>query len=273
MLSKKSVLLISSLVREWNSTEISSLLTYVDISVDNTLSRAAKSNILYSAILQNESKQRDAIDFLITRVAEGGTPDYSDPLSLGLLVELSIDDKFCKKYPSLANSIKRDGYTIRDGVLTSLLPSELIEMDTENELFRLLDHYEFSTTKGHLEQAIQNHSTGNWAGANSQFRPFMESLLMEISRKLLPEMTCNNYGEAVILLSAPNLLNPVFLSPDLNEVPSPGSKGDKTFVSGLWKRLHPQGSHPGLSDEEDSTFRYHTLIVFARYLLKRLEDR
>jgi len=50
-----------------------------------------------------------------------------------------------------------------------------------------------------------------------------------------------------------------------------GSKG--AFLQGLWKRLHPQGSHPGLSDEEDSTFRLHLMILTASYYLKRLDSR
>jgi integrase len=43
------------------------------------------------------------------------------------------------------------------------------------------------------------------------------------------------------------------------------------FVNGLAKRLHPQGSHPGLSDQEDSTFRLHTVLLTARLLLERFD--
>ncbi len=35
----------------------------------------------------------------------------------------------------------------------------------------------------------------------------------------------------------------------------------------------PQGAHPGLSDEEDSTFRLHLVLLTGRTLLKRLEAR
>ena len=96
---------------------------------------------------------------------------------------------------------------------------------------------------------------------------------MSICNKLTAPNRCNNYGEALQWMANTSKVNPVFLSPSLNEVPSQGGSNDKTYVSGLMNRLHPQGPHPGLSDEEDSTFRYHTVIIFARYLLKRLEDR
>jgi hypothetical protein len=61
-------------------------------------------------------------------------------------------------------------------------------------------------------------------------------------------------------------LSPPFLSRDLNEWSDDG----KNFINGVFKRLHPQGSHPGLSDEEDYTFRLHLVLLIPRLLLRRL---
>lgn len=44
----------------------------------------------------------------------------------------------------------------------------------------------------------------------------------------------------------------------------------KSFVSGLFKMLHSDGSHPGLSDEDYSTFRLHLVLVTSRTFLHRL---
>lgn len=60
-----------------------------------------------------------------------------------------------------------------------------------------------------------------------------------------------------------------FLSTDLNEWDGKGLG----FVNGLMKRLHPQGSHPGLSDADDSTFRLHIVLITARLLLARFDAR
>ena len=38
-------------------------------------------------------------------------------------------------------------------------------------------------------------------------------------------------------------------------------------------RLHPQGPHPWLSDEHDSTFRLHLVLLTAQLLLNRLQQR
>ena len=181
---------------------------------------------------------------------------------------VTYDDKFSYKYPSLANSLKLDGYIIKGRTIKKMLPNEIEEAKTENELFTLLRQYEFDITKGHLEQAIKNHSQGNWAGANSQFRPFVESLLIDIAKKLAPNNKCESASSAINILS--KSVNPPFLRADLNEVES--NNCNKPFIEGFWKRLHPEGNHPGLSSEEDSTFRYHISIVIAHYLLKRLSN-
>jgi hypothetical protein len=57
------------------------------------------------------------------------------------------------------------------------------------------------------------------------------------------------------------------LSPELNEWDCNGTG----YFNGLMRRLHPQGSHPGLSDADDSTFRLHTILIATRLLLIRFD--
>jgi len=121
------------------------------------------------------------------------------------------------------------------------------------------------TAKGHLNQAIDNHDRGQYASANAQLRSFMEELFDRIAEHLEP-------ARAATLPSAENRRNllairqPPFLFEDLGEW---GQNG-KNFVNGMFKRLHGHGSHPGLSDEEDCTFRLHLVLVVARHFLRRL---
>ncbi|MBL7851671.1 MAG: hypothetical protein JNN04_12275 [Cyclobacteriaceae bacterium] len=179
------------------------------------------------------------------------------------------EDLFSVHYAHLANALRRDGYEVKGLQIRKMLPLEIVEARAETELIQLLNQFGFGTSRGHLEQAVSNHTKGQWASANSQFRTFLESLLIEISRKLLPLNACATAGAAINLLT--NTASPPFLRKELNEVSD--SKTETPFVEGLYKRLHPEGSHPGLSDEEDSTFRYHISIVFALYILKRLDQR
>lgn len=59
-----------------------------------------------------------------------------------------------------------------------------------------------------------------------------------------------------------------FLSINRNEWTSDG----KHYLNGLFKMLHADGSHPGLSDEDHSTFRLHLALITGRTLLRRLNN-
>lgn len=277
-----------SLIENWTGTEIDRLHIAFDIKQsksfeDRNPSKAQKANLILAKLKEislsgpfTESFQIDVLQYLVDKYFRSYQPtqqstSFSWDSEFVEPEPINEEERFASAYPQLFNSLKRDGYTIRNMTVTKLLPNEIEEAKTENELMRLVDKFNFNVSKGHLEQAIDNHSHGNWAGANAQFRTFTESLLIEISNKLVPSRNCTSAGDALQWLSTQSVLSPVFLSEHLNEVRHAGC--NYPFVNGLWKRLHPHGSHPGLSDEEDSTFRYHITIVFARYLLDRLETR
>jgi hypothetical protein len=163
-------------------------------------------------------------------------------------------------------SIERDGFILENGVLRRTLPEVLDLPAADDEVHLLLDRHRLTTPRGHLDQGTQAHSEGNWAAANGQFRTFLESLFDEIALLVDPtHAPATSTGENRRQLLA-NLPTP-FLSRQLNEWSNDG----KNFVNGTFKRLHPQGSHPGLSDEEDSTFRLHLVLLTARLFLRRLD--
>lgn len=171
--------------------------------------------------------------------------------------------------PEFINIIRQDGYDIKDGKLITSLPEELDMASSNDEVRTRLKDYGFETTLGHLEQAIAAHSRSDWAAANAQLRTCAESLFDELARFLYPEKVkaCKTaHARQELLASGKRPL----LKLDLNEWVI-GDKGG--FIQGFIKRLHPKGSHPGLSDEEDSTFRLHLVLLVARHLLRRLEKR
>jgi hypothetical protein len=168
----------------------------------------------------------------------------------------------------LRRSLERAGYRIENGRLRRTLPEELDLPAADDEVHTLLERFNLATPLGHLNQAIQNHNQGNWAAANGQLRSFLESLLDEIAYALVPGVSRDpQHGET--RREALAQLQPPFLSTALNEW---GHQG-KNLVNGVFKRLHPQGAHPGLSDEEDSTFRLHLVLLLGRVILRRFEAR
>jgi hypothetical protein len=139
----------------------------------------------------------------------------------------------------------------------------------EDELHSLLQECEFATSLGHLEQAISAHTRGEWASANAQMRAFIESLFDQIAHWLSPSeaAACATSHDRRELLAK---LSPPFLLPDLNEW-EVGKAGG--FLQGFWRRLHPGGAHPGLSDELDSTFRLHMVLLVGLDMMRRLRNR
>ncbi len=169
----------------------------------------------------------------------------------------------------IRQAAQRDGYVLvwdengRNPSLRAALPEEIQLPQSDDEVHELLKQFQFATPLGHLDQAIEAHTRGDWAAANGQLRTFLESLFDDIARKVRPQ-------EAAQRPSSENrraLLGDIgFLASDRNEWTTDG----KNYINGLFKMLHTEGSHPGLSDEDHSTFRLHVVLVTARTFLRRL---
>jgi hypothetical protein len=164
--------------------------------------------------------------------------------------------------------LARDGYVISwdeqgRATLRAALPAELELPAIDDEVHQLLKHFQFQTPLGHLDQAIEAHTRGDWAAANGQLRTFLESLFDGIAQHIKGLNATRN-------LTSENrralLANIGFLATDRNE----WSQDGKNYINGLFKMLHTEGSHPGLSDEDHCTFRLHVVLVTARTFLRRL---
>jgi hypothetical protein len=181
------------------------------------------------------------------------------------------------KFPSpdqeaFLRGLARDGYVVEvyEGKtpprLRMALPDEIALPETDDEVRQLLGQNGFEVPAGHLDQAIEAHTRGDWAAANAQLRTFVESLFDAIAIMIdagaaAPAMTAENRRQ---LLGAQG-----FFASDRGEWSSDG----KNFIGGLMKMLHTHGSHPGLSDEDHSTFRLHIVLVTARTFLRRFTYR
>jgi len=201
----------------------------------------------------------EIVEYLLTNIQQGLSRNYG---------RQTIEDI----YPELVNSLRQDGFVIENGRLVRSLPEELHIADSRDEIHRLLVHFSFRTAAGHLDQAIAAHARGEWASANANLRTYMESLFDDIAHYLWPteaRTRGTSHGRRELLAQGHNGEHPFFLT-DLNEWVI-GNRGG--FIHGVWKRLQPQGSHPGLSDEEDSTFRLHLVFLLSRHLLRRLMSR
>lgn len=226
------------------------------------LSVPKKSNIVARLTLQRPDQSVVTIDGTMT-LAEAVVreavplvrPQFPSP----------VEDAFLR-------GLARDGYVIEIGEgrapprLRAALPDEIALPETDNEVRHLLVQNGFDIPAGHLDQAVEAHTRGDWAAANAQLRTFLESLFDAIAHAVDP-------GAAAASATAENrrqLLGAAgFLAADRGE----WSPDGKNFINGLFKMLHTHGSHPGLSDEDHCTFRLHVVLVTARTFLRRLTYR
>ncbi|MGV6876656.1 hypothetical protein ACUSIJ_28820 [Pseudochelatococcus sp. B33] len=163
------------------------------------------------------------------------------------------------------------GSAQRTVTLIRMLPSDVPGLDmreAESEVVQLLRKHELVIAAGHLSRAISAFQRGEWSGANGELRNFLESYLNEIAVKLGcdPELDSRKMRDFL-----GSCVKPPFLLTEYNEWNAGGQK--TPFVQALLNRLHPHGGHPGLSEEEDATFRLQINLITARLFLRRLDDR
>ena len=262
------------------------IVAAIDVLLDSRLSHADMSHFLlkagpkiHSAIKEEPFSLQKRMNDLIQFV--DNNPDYpcdDGPLEMLIVEKATV---LIKPYyestiylePSylppviktFMRTLRQDGFDVTDGSLRPTFPKDIGKPGIESELMRLLEVHEFSTAKGHLDQAFDAHTRGNWAGANSQLRTFVDALFDEIAGKLDQSALTLKSGQA----KRAKLAKLGFFSISLNEWDNDG----KGFINGLIKRLHPEGPHPGLSDDDDSTFRMHIVLLTAMLFLRRYDQK
>jgi hypothetical protein len=229
-----------------------------EIPFRTDLSVAKKSDLLGRVVVQRPDDVIETVDGSAT-LAEAVVREAA---------QLTQPEWEFKPQTVFIRGLARDGYVIswendRSPKLRAAPPAELELPVVDDEVHQLLKYFQFQEPLGHLAQAIEAHTRGDWAATNGQLRTFLESLFNEIARHIKgPNETANLTSENRLVL----LANIGFLATDRNE----WSQDGKNYISGLFKMLHTEGSHPGLSDEDHSTFRLHVVLVTARTFLRRL---
>lgn len=188
-------------------------------------------------------------------------------------VGLAEENSSSVRQRDLLRGLARDGYVVVWGEwpepakLRSALPDEIDLPATDDEVRGLLKHFKFSVPLRHLDLAIDTHTRGDWEAANAQLRTFLEGLLNDIARHIdLAKANALQNGANLRQMLADNSIG--FLAVDRKEWSSDG----KNYIEGLFKMLHTDGSHPGLSSEDHCTFRLHVVLVTARTFLRRLQQ-
>jgi len=223
---------------------------------------------------------------------EGGPAVYTESGQVSLeraMIEKALANWSTAKekasWQKLKAGLRFDGFEIVEpaevddvwGRRTPMVPATLVRMlpadapelnmrEAENEVVQLLRKHKLSTAEGHLSRAMSAFQRGEWSGANGELRNFLESYFNEIAVLLECDPTLDSRQKRDFLGAG---VTPPFLLADYNEWSPDGKKSP--FVQALMSRMHPHGGHPGLSEEEDATFRLQINLVTARLFLRRLD--
>lgn len=207
--------------------------------------------------------------------------DYGErPVSI-LLVEEAIR-RFGRSaggseiWEKLERYLNLDGYSLLkerddygDEIVTGLtvaMPQFAKLPETASEVEVLLARYGFKEAERPLASAKKNIAQADWEAANSQCRTFLEALTNAIADTLYPS---ESLAKSSGLPKRQLLAKKGFLSREKHEF---GDGNKQTFLPGLAKLLHPDGAHPGISNQPDAMFRLQLVVITARWLLKRLES-
>lgn len=233
-----------------------------EIGSGTAVSVAKKCDILGRVIVQRSEEVLDTLD---------GTMTLGEAVVREAVQLLTSEPRFPRDI-ALGRGLARDGYIVsfdeygRHPKLRAALPDEVQLPETDDEVHQLLKSFQFMTPLGHLDQAVEAHTRGDWAACNSQLRTFLESLFDDLAAIAAPQQVAQRHTSE----NRRALLAEIgFLAADRNEWAQDG----KSYINGLFKMLHTHGSHPGLSDEDHSTFRLHIVLVTARTFLRRLHFR
>jgi hypothetical protein len=188
-------------------------------------------------------------------------------------VALTEENSSSERQRDLLRGLARDGYVVNWGEwrqppqLRAALPEEIDLPSADDEVRGLLKAFGFLVPLRHLDLAIEAHTRGDWEAANAQLRTSLEGLFNDIARHIDPALaSALQNGVNLRQMLASNDIE--FLATDRKEWTADG----KNYIEGLFKMLHTEGAHPGLSDEDHCTFRLHIVFVTARTFLRRLHQ-
>ncbi len=197
-------------------------------------------------------------------IAHGNEKSQSGaPLVVDVVEYLLKEASNSSDFRALKNCLASDGYELTDKSVRQSLPQAVPLPESENKLLAILKARGLNVAIGHYEQALAAHGRGDWAATNAQLRSFVEDF----------------FNQCHVLLGAgagqssqqrkQDLANSGFFISQYNEFSGNGTG----FVEGFWKRLHPHGSHPGLSESADSTFRLHMVLLVLHHYAERLDEK
>jgi len=173
--------------------------------------------------------------------------------------------------------LRLDGYDInfQNLCIVEDLALYLQVAEKNDEIIEMLKRYDFNTSLGHYNQAKSSYLGANYAALNGQLRTFVEAIFQDMAAYIRHCEPANadinivneiNAQSAMIIFAKCNY--PI-LNFNLNEWD--GNNQTMSYFPAFWKRLHPQGCHPGLPEMNEAIYRFQLVVLNIELLVSRFQ--
>jgi hypothetical protein len=201
---------------------------------------------------------------LPTRVsmALGKDPSEDSLIALGtkILDDTANGDNEREWVAELRSSLLEDGYSLSfDGGKWSIGPVGADEIPLPpqvSDLEAVLNARGFAVSANHYQQAFSAFKRQDWEACNSATRSTVEGFFVEVAQAkagFVPRPGHGEGGNAIQALANSGLFEP----------------GENDYVKGFWKMSHTNGSHPGLSNEQEALFRFSAATSALAFFIHR----
>lgn len=201
---------------------------------------------------------------LDTRVsmALGKNPSAESLITLGtkILNDTANGENEPEWVAELRLSLLEDGYSLSfDDGKWSIGPigAEEIPLPPQvSDLEAALKAKGFAVSANHYQQAFSAFKRQDWEACNSSTRSTVEGFFVEVAQAkagFVPRPGHGEGGNAIQSLANSGLFEP----------------GENDYIKGFWKMSHTNGSHPGLSSEQEALFRFSAATSELSFFLHR----
>lgn len=173
--------------------------------------------------------------------------------------------------------LRLDGYDIdfENACIIEDLANYTQIAEKDDEIMKMMKKYNFNTSIGHYEQAKGSYIGGNYAALNGQLRTFVEGIFQDMASYIKFCEPSNSNIQSINDIDAQNAMivfakcfKPI-LEINLNEWSGDGTTN--SYFSAFWKRLHPEGSHPGLPNFSEAIYRFQLVVLNIELVIQRFQ--
>lgn len=257
-LSKRTAGIIAQEAGKYGHSALTQLLWKTNMSDgdpgESVVSRASRAN----AVVGNAVKGRrtdDLVSLATALLNDGATRDEEIPTWASELKSSLRGDGLDAIHTEVGKEKENFWDPIQIDRSWRIVPLGQEETPLEPKataLVRILEEHGFNVEANHFDQAYRAFGQGDWESSNAQLRATFEGVLVRVAAMRFG-WDGDSGGRALDVLNGKKLFE----------------KGEHDFLKGVWAMSHGNGSHPGLSNEDEALFRLNVIVAAAQYVLDR----